>query len=68
MDSETPPQDHFTGGGIAFSEKKSGSQGSGDFVADDQTTDGGRNDEIHFGKMRGQLAAKFFGDGGMLEN
>ena len=68
MDGKAAAENHFTGCGVAFGEQESGAQGSGDFVADDQASDGGRNHDVAFREVRGELTAEFFGDRGVLKD
>jgi hypothetical protein len=68
MDCEASAQYHFGGGGVAFGEEKTGSESAGDFVADNQAANSGRDHDVNLCEVRGQLAAEFLGDGRMLED
>jgi hypothetical protein len=68
LHGESAAEDHFRGRRVAFGEQEACAQGSGDFVADDQASDGGGNHDVTFREMRGQFAAEGFGNGGMLKH
>ena len=67
FDGEAAAKDHFAVW-VAFCEEESDAESTGDFMADDQTSQSRGGDKIARGKQRGQLAPHFFRNRRMLEH